>query len=231
MSGDLAALPKAHLHVHLESAVRPATLAELGDVPVLPAVFGGFAAFAAYNAAVRASLRTAADFARVAYEFCVDAAADGVRYAELTFTAAAHGARLGDMELPLSGVLAGTREAGIEVRLLLDHSRRRPLAWAQESVRLAAAHPSVVAWGVAGDEAAPIGPYAEVIAAAARAGVHQVHHAGETAGRAFTRALVGRAAVAARRCRMRAAERVSGGGWWWRGRRCRGGRGGSRPGG
>ena len=57
---DLVALPKAHLHVHLESTIRPATLAELGDVPALPPVFAGFGAFADYNAAVRACLRTAA---------------------------------------------------------------------------------------------------------------------------------------------------------------------------
>jgi adenosine deaminase len=188
MSRDPAGLPKAHLHVHLESAIRPATLAELGDVPALPTVgFTGFAGFADHNAAVRACLRTAADFERIAYEFCVDSAADEVRYAELTFTAAAHGARLGDPDAPLAGVLAGVRtgmqDTGIEVRLLLDHSRRRPRAWAEEAVRLAVAHPDlVVGWGVAGDEAAPLAPYAGVVAAAAEAGLHLVHHAGETAG-------------------------------------------------
>jgi adenosine deaminase len=118
----------------------------------------------------------------------VDSAADGVRYAELTFTAAAHGARLGDPQLPLDGVLAGlrdgTRDAGIKVRLLLDHSRRRPLAWAAESVRLGAAHPDVVVgWGVAGDEAAPIEPYAGVVAAAIGCGLHLVHTPARPVGR------------------------------------------------
>jgi len=78
VSGDLVALPKAHLHVHLESAIRPSTLVSLGGAAP-PAVFAGFGAFVDYNAAVRACLRTAADFERVAYEFCVDSAADGVR--------------------------------------------------------------------------------------------------------------------------------------------------------
>jgi adenosine deaminase len=134
---DLVALPKAHLHVHLESTIRPATLAALGSVPPQPVAFAGFGAFTEYNAAVRRCLRTGADFERVAYEFCMDAAADGVRYAELTFTAAAHGVRLGSAELPLDGVraglAAGTRDAGIDVSLLLDHSRRRPLEWARET--------------------------------------------------------------------------------------------------
>jgi adenosine deaminase len=186
LSRDLVALPKAHLHVHLESTLRPSTLASLGGVPP-PAVFAGFGAFADYNAAVRSCLRTAADFERVAHEFCVDSAADGVRYAEVTVTAAAHGARLGSASAVLAGVLAGLRsgssEAGTETRVLIDHSRRRPLPWAEESVRLAADHPdAVVGFGVAGDEAVPISPYRPVVERAAAAGVHLVHHAGETGG-------------------------------------------------
>ena len=67
--------------------------------------------------------------------------------------------------MPLAAVLAGLRRGSggrrIEVRMLLDHSRRRPPAWAQETVRLAAAHPDVVVgFGMAGDEAAPLAPYA-----------------------------------------------------------------------
>ena len=187
MSRDLVALPKAHLHVHLESTLRPSTLAALGGAPP-PAVFAGFGAFADYNAAVRTCLRSAADFERVAYEFCLDSAADGVRYAEVTVTAAAHGARLGIgpaavLDGVLSGLRAGSDEAGIETRVLIDHSRRRPLPWAEESVRLAADHPAaVVGFGVAGDETAPISPYRAVVDRAAAAGVHLVHHAGETAG-------------------------------------------------
>ena len=191
MSRDLVALPKAHLHVHLESTLRPETLASLGVAPP-PEMFAGFGAFADYNAAVRACLRTAADFERVAYEFCVDSAADGVRYAEMTVTAAAHGARLGSGAAVLDGVLAGmrtgAREAGLETRVVIDHSRRRPLPWAEESVRLAADHPdAVVGFGVAGDEAAPLSPYRAVVDRAASAGVHLVHHAGETGGAASVR--------------------------------------------
>ena len=191
MSRDLVALPKAHLHVHLESTLRPETLASLGVAPP-PEMFAGFGAFADYNAAVRACLRTAADFERVAYEFCVDSAADGVRYAEMTVTAAAHGARLGSGAAVLDGVLAGmrtgAREAGLETRVVIDHSRRRPLPWAEESVRLAADHPdAVVGFGVAGDEAAPLSPYRAVVERAAAAGVHLVHHAGETGGAASVR--------------------------------------------
>jgi len=65
VSRDLRALPKAHLHVHLESTLRPDTLAELGGTPP-PERFDGFTAFASHNAAVRNCLRSPADFARVA---------------------------------------------------------------------------------------------------------------------------------------------------------------------
>ena len=131
MNQDLVALPKAHLHVHLESTLRPSTLASLGGTPP-PSVFAGFGAFADYNAAVRTCLRSPADFERVAYEFCLDSAADGVRYAEVTVTAAAHGARLGIVPAAvLDGVLAGLRagsdSADVETRVVIDHSRRRPL--------------------------------------------------------------------------------------------------------
>lgn len=185
MIRDLRLLPKAHLHVHLESTIRPATLADLGGSSP-PAAFAGFGSFATYNAAVRDRLRLPADFRRIAYEFCVDSAADGVRYAEVTFTAAAHGARLGAPDLPLESVLAGLRSGaaayGIEVRVLLDHSRRRPYAWAEETVRLALRHDEVVGFGVAGDEAAPIMPYVSLVSRATEGGLHLVHHAGETGG-------------------------------------------------
>jgi adenosine deaminase len=72
--------------------------------------------------------------------------------------------------------------------VLIDHSRRRPVPWAEESVRLAADHPdAVVGFGVAGDEAAPLSPYRAVVERAAAAGVHLVHHAGETGGAASVR--------------------------------------------
>lgn len=183
---DLVALPKVHLHVHLESTIRPASL------PAPPPVFAGFAAFIEWTAAVRNCLVADADFEQAAYEFCLDSAADGVRYAELTFTAAAHGVRLGTGSRPLEAVLAGlksgTAETGIDVRLVLDHSRRRPLEWAEETVRMAVAYPDqVVGFGVAGDEAPSLVPYAAIVDAAVEAGVHLVHHAGETAGAASVR--------------------------------------------
>ncbi|MER6810977.1 adenosine deaminase [Spirillospora sp. NPDC000708] len=197
---DLLSLPKAHLHVHLESTVRWDTLRAIGDangveVPRDGGTFGGFAAFFAQNELVRTCLRRPADFRRIAYEFCEDEAAQGTRYAEVSFTAAAHGERLGDLDMPLTAVregLAAGREAfGIEVGLLLDHSRRRSVERAWHTLELARRHEGVVAVGLAGDESYPGDPFTEVFAAARDAGLHVVHHAGEGEGPASIRQALG----------------------------------------
>ncbi|MDT8914905.1 adenosine deaminase [Amycolatopsis sp. PS_44_ISF1] len=193
---ELAALPKAHLHVHLESTVRPGTLRELADVHgvVLPdrtPVFDGFRAFADHNSLVRACLRRAEDFERVAREFCEDEFAQGTRYAEVTFTAASHGERLGDPDLPLTSVLKGLSEGGartgLEWRVLLDHSRRRSVDRAERTLDLALRHEEVVGLGLAGEERHPLKPFAAVFDRAREAGLHLVHHAGEDAGPASIR--------------------------------------------
>ena len=194
---DLVQLPKAHLHVHLESTIRWATLREIGArngvaVPGRtgddPFTFAGFRQFAEHNALVRDCLRRPEDFTRIAVEFCADEASQGTRYAEPSFTAAAHGERLGQLEMPLEAVLAGLAEGraryGVECQLILDHSRRRPVERAWRTLQLATryAGPGVAAIGLAGDESYPIRPFAEVLAAARDAGVHLVHHAGEICG-------------------------------------------------
>lgn len=201
---DLTRLPKAHLHVHLESTIRWSTLRDIGrrnavPVPDPPAgPFAGFRAFADYNTLVRESLHRPEDFRRVALEFCQDEAAEGTGYAEVSFTAASHGERLGRLDMPLQAVIEGLAEGrsrfGIECRLILDHSRRRSAERAWRTLELARAYAAdgagrvgVVAVGVAGDEAYSLGPFAGVFDAAREAGLHVVHHAGEFAGPASIR--------------------------------------------
>ncbi|MGP3932902.1 adenosine deaminase [Nonomuraea sp. KM88] len=188
---DVRSLPKAHLHVHLESTVRPETVRDLGGTPGHGGVFRDFREFADQRARVRALLRTAEHFRRVAVEFCADEAAQGTRYAEVTFTAASHGERVGKPEMPLEAVLDGLDEGraryGIECRVLLDHSRRRPVERLWSTYKLATRYDNVIGMGLAGDESHPLAPFAEVLDAARDAGLHLVHHAGEAAGPASIR--------------------------------------------
>jgi len=192
--------------VHLESAVRWSTLRELGAANgvAIPAdlaagryVFDGFADFLVQNELVRSCLCRAEDFRRVAVEFCADEAAQGTRYAEVSFTAAAHGERVGDLTMPLVSVLDGLAEGqaryGIECRVLLDHSRRRSVQRAWRTLELAVrfAAEGVVGIGLAGDETFPAEPFLEVFAAARQHGVHVVHHAGEASGAQSIRDAIG----------------------------------------
>ncbi|SDM48559.1 adenosine deaminase [Allokutzneria albata] len=192
---DLTRLPKAHLHVHLESTIRWQTLHEIGaangvEVPAHlgdgTTVFTGFREFADANSIIRSCLLRPEDFTRIALEFCEDEAAQGTRYAEVTFTAAAHGERLGDLEMPLEAVLRGLEEGqrrhDIVCRVILDHSRRRSVERAWKTLELAAAHEEVIGIGMAGEETYPLAPFAEVITAAQEAGLRLLHHAGEGCG-------------------------------------------------
>ncbi|MEU8106738.1 adenosine deaminase [Nonomuraea muscovyensis] len=188
---DVARLPKAHLHVHLESTVRPRTVRELGGPPEPEGPFRSFREFADHRARVRERLVAAEHFRRVALEFCEDEAAQGTRYAEVTFTAASHGERVGKLEMPLEAVLDGLAEGsaryGITCRVLLDHSRRRPVERLRRTLELALRYDEVIGLGLAGDESHPLAPFAEVLDAAGDAGLRLVHHAGETAGPASIR--------------------------------------------
>lgn len=135
---DLRALPKAHLHVHVESTNSVGhpgrdRRQERGAVATSPKRLEcGFAAFADANSLIRACLRRPEDFERIGREFCEEEATQGVGYAEVTFTAASHGERLGDLDMPLPallrGLTAGHAATGPECRVLLDHSRRRSVA-------------------------------------------------------------------------------------------------------
>ncbi|MEV0718300.1 adenosine deaminase [Asanoa sp. NPDC050611] len=192
-------LPRvAHLHVHLESAVRWSTLGEIAarNGIAFPAHLGGhrftsFADFFDQNQLVRECLRRPEDFHRVAVEFCQDQVAQGVAYVEVSFTAAAHGERLGDLGMPLAAVLDGLAEGGerygLGWQVILDTSRRRSVERAWRTLELARKHDGVVAVGLAGDEDHPAAPFAAVFAEAREAGLHVVHHAGEAAGAASIR--------------------------------------------
>src|SRR5439155_1038821 len=117
---DLAALPKAEVHVHLEGSVRPATLDELCHRGryVVPRTFHDLNGFIHAVSAAWTTMMQPGDYARLVREYCEDAARAGIRYAEVELVP---GGRpydcLGE------AVEAASRQPDVE-----PAPRRRPLA-------------------------------------------------------------------------------------------------------
>ena len=195
---DLTLLPKAELHVHLEGAMRTATVRELaargGTTPPSGLVedgwrFAGFDDFIAQYTAACALLATIDDFRRIAYEFCEDEARAGVRYAEVVFSPSNHAARLGEdwfgpIEAVLDGLEAGRRDFGVTARLAPDLVRDAGLELAERSLEVALkfAGRGVVALNAAGSERAAVAPFGPLFRRAKEAGLRAIPHAGEWAG-------------------------------------------------
>ncbi|MDP9328308.1 MAG: adenosine deaminase [Actinomycetota bacterium] len=195
---DLARLPKAELHIHLEGSMRPATVRELADRQgrSVPAALGarGWTRFRdnihfiEQYTEVCDLLGELEDFRRVGYEFCQDLAAQGVVYAEVVFSPSQHAARMGDwfgpIEAVLDGLAQGERTFGVVTRLSPDIIRDLGMEQARRTVEVALKFlgGGVVAINSAGSERARPGVYADLVGAAVAAGLHSVPHAGEWAG-------------------------------------------------
>lgn len=162
---NLALLPRAHLHLHLEGAMRPTTFADLaqarGERPVEMGGFASFADFAALYAHAAQLVRQGPreNLLRLVREVVEDAAADGAVWVEphlnpLTYQDDPQAA----LDLLDTVIDEGRRAAarlGIGFGLLLFARRNADPAQAVATARLAArrAADGVVAFGLAGDEA------------------------------------------------------------------------------
>ncbi|GAA3265566.1 adenosine deaminase [Dactylosporangium vinaceum] len=195
MSGSrtLAALPKAHLHIHLDGAMRRSTLLELADragvVATLPTAYGSFAAFTDTITAAAACLRTPADAQRLVHEIVEDAALAGAVWIEPSMWPGLFGGRLGSDADVLDVVLDAGRAAqdryGVGFGLIVAANRDRPVQEAVALARLAVRRhdDGVVGFGLDGDETAAPGPlFAEAFTIAREGGLLAVPHAGELTG-------------------------------------------------
>ena len=190
---DLRVLPKAHLHVHLEGAMRPDTLKQLAagygvTVPPPRHRYGTFADFADLYMAATGVLRSPDDLRRLVDEVVEDAANQGVVWIEPAFHPPHHpglGTPRQVLELVVDQSQASGAAHGVGVGWLVSANRTAPADDAVELARLAAdfAGRGVVAFGLANDEAAsPPEWFAGAFDIARAAGLLSAPHAGEHRG-------------------------------------------------
>ena len=202
----IRAMPKAELH--LEGSVSPATARKLAKKRgvTLPGVdpddeaadlrdafpFVDFTGFLKLYLAIASCLHEAEDFAEIVEDLGRRLAAQGVGYAEVTFTPALHRHR-GIADTPmLEGLKAGrarVRERhDIELRWVFDVVRIFPeqAGPTLEFATTMAAHDpgAVVGLGLGGPEDRPheTEPLRDAFARAQAAGLHSLPHAGELDG-------------------------------------------------
>jgi len=203
---DLAALPKAHLHLHFTGSMRPATVLDLAERHGirLPEAFtagwpprlratdekGWFRFQRLYDMA-RACVRGEADLRRLVHEAAQDDAAEGSRWLELQVDPTSYAPHVGGLTPAVEIVLDAAREAsssGVGVAIVIAASRVRHPLEARTLARLAARYAgpgpgSVVGFGLSNDERRGSTPeFAAAFRIAARAGLASVPHAGELLG-------------------------------------------------
>lgn len=187
---DLATLPKAHLHLHLEAGMSPALLADLAakydrDVPVVRG-YGSFAAFADTYVAATDVLREREDWEALANQVCAQHAAEGAVYLEPSFWAGNYRHRFGSdtdcWESVLDVFGSAARRHGVCIRFMMAVDRVRDtdddgLAL----VDIAKSFPGqIVSFGLHNDEVGhPPGDFVQCFAAARELGLLSTPHAGE----------------------------------------------------
>ena len=198
---DLAALPKAHLHLHLTGGMRHSTLLELAErhgvqlperlVDEQPDDWRvlGWARFQRLYDLARGVLRTAGDIHRLLAEIAEDERAAGSRWLELQVTPTGYANRLGDlvtaMEVFCSAAADAQARTGVGIRLIVAGNRARPPWEAEMLARLAVRHSAdgVVGFGLSNDErAGRAEDYAKAFRIARTGGLLAAPHAGELLG-------------------------------------------------
>ncbi|WP_063746294.1 adenosine deaminase [Streptomyces prunicolor] len=194
----LSRLPKADLHLHLEGAMRPETLADLSDAHGEPTPqLGNYSSFDQFQCCYRAvvkMIRTRTDLRRLVREVVEDAALSGAVWVEPHFNPTTYAPTLGSVDEVLDLVLetghAAGETLGVGFGLTLSASRNRDPRHATNLARLAVKYAShgVVALGLAGDErAGSAEAFKDAFTIAREAGIIVAPHSGELAGGATLR--------------------------------------------
>lgn len=177
---DLASLPKAELHVHLEGTVRLATREEFAarTGATIPREFTDLNSFIEAYLASWQTMTQPGDYARLVREYCEDAARSGIRYAELQM------AMIGRPYDQLAEAAAeAQRQRDVVVKFIIDVPRALPVEVGWAMLEAATGHDDVVAIGLGGPETGfPAGLFTELFTEAKRRGYKSAPHSGEDAG-------------------------------------------------
>lgn len=208
---DLAALPKAHLHLHFTGSMRRTTLLDMAarrgirlprslsseaTLQVEPDARGWFRFQRQYDAA-RAVVDSEAAMRRIVREAAEDDAAEGSGRLELQVDPTSYAPFVGGltpaMEIVLDEAGAAERATGVSIGIIVAASRTRHPLDARTLARLAARHAGqVVGFGLSNDERrGTTADFAAAFAIAKRAGLASVPHGGELLGPTHVRDVVG----------------------------------------
>ena len=210
MPRPIAALPKAHLHLHFTGSMRHGTLVELASKhgvhlpeslahdwpPQLSAADerGWFRFQRLYDIA-RSVVRTPSDVRRLITEAAQDEHAEGSGWLELQIDPSGYAHRFGGLtpmlELVLDAAEAAVQASGVGIGIVVAANRTKHPLEARTLARLAATYADrgVVGFGLSSDERrGDVADFAPAFRIAARAGLRSVPHGGELEGSQSVRA-------------------------------------------
>ena len=214
---DLRELPKAHLHLHLAGAMRPATLVELAAEQGrrLPAELldptgtrldvtarRGWSRFQRLYDAAREVVSGPDEVRRLVLEIAHDERSAGSGWVEVQVDPSSYAARLGGLqatvELVLDAMATAEAATGVGMALVVAANRTRHPAEAETLARVARrfagtapGRPGVVGFGLSNDETkGPPEHYEKAFRIARDAGLLSVPHAGELRGTRSVRGAV-----------------------------------------
>jgi adenosine deaminase len=204
MARPLAALPKAHLHLHFTGSMRHATLVDLARrrgvhlpealvsqwPPQLSAADerGWFRFQRLYDIA-RSVVRTEADIRRLLLEAAEDERAEGSGWLEIQVDPSGYASRLGGLtptlELVLDAAAQATAATGVGIGIIVAANRTKHPLEARTLARLAGRYAGhgVTGFGLSNDERrGAVSDFAPAFRIARRAGLAAVPHGGELCG-------------------------------------------------
>ena len=194
---EIAALPKAELHLHLEGSIRPAiagALAARHGVVLLEDevrrryAYSDFTAFIEAFKWVTSFLRDPSDFALVVSDLAGQLLAQKVIYAEITLSVGVMLLRKQDPQANFEAILAAVEpfeRKGLRLNWIFDSVRQYGASLASQVVGWAKQcnSPRIVAFGIGGDEhSIATKEFQDVYNQASQYGLHRLIHAGEVGG-------------------------------------------------